>query len=235
VIVFLVVRPQLIIASLVAVTVLLYPMLRGGGFVPVDKIVSFAHSVDRIRGLSLQYRLNNEDILLEKANERPLFGWGGWGRGRVYNEKGKDISTTDGRWIITIGETGWFGYLARFGLLTLPIILLTLRKRKYEVTLATSGLCLVLAGNLIDLIPNATSTPLTWLMAGALLGRLELKTEPQRETETPSPKGTERGRRYSRARPQGGHRSRAPVPPVKVKPGFTRYAHAKPSRNTSET
>ena len=139
------------------------------------------------RARSLQYRLNNEDILLEKANQRPLFGWGGWGRARVYDESGSDISTTDGRWIITIGNEGWFGYLARFGLLTLPIILLTLRKRKYEVTLATSALCLVLAGNLVDLIPNATSTPLTWLMAGALLGRLELKTELQRETETPGP------------------------------------------------
>jgi hypothetical protein len=101
----------------------------------------------------------------------------------VYDESGRDISTTDGRWIIAIGSEGWLGYLARFGLLTLPIILLTLRKRKYEVTLATSALSLLLAGNLVDLIPNATSTPLTWLMAGALLGRLELKTSSLSEIE----------------------------------------------------
>jgi hypothetical protein len=180
---FLTTRPQLIVASVVAATVLLYPMLRGGGFIPVDRFVSFAGMIHSGRAQSLQYRLNNEDILLEKANQRPFFGWGGWGRSRVYDESGRDISTTDGRWIIAIGSEGWLGYLARFGLLTLPIILLTLRKRKYEVTLATSALSLLLAGNLVDLIPNATSTPLTWLMAGALLGRLELKTSSLSEIE----------------------------------------------------
>jgi hypothetical protein len=32
-----------------------------------------------------------------------------------------------------------------------------------------------MAANLVDMIPNATSTPLTWLVAGALLGRLEYR------------------------------------------------------------
>ena len=73
-------------------------------------------------------------------------------------------------WIITVGVSGWFGYIAQFGLLTVPIILLTLYRRRLDLSLATSGLCLVLTANLIDMIPNATLTPVTWLIAGALMG-----------------------------------------------------------------
>jgi hypothetical protein len=32
---------------------------------------------------------------------------------------------------------------------------------------------LILAANLLDLLPNATLIPFTWLMAGALLGEAE--------------------------------------------------------------
>jgi len=42
------------------------------------------------------------------------------------------------------------------------------------VETATVMLALMLVGNLIDNIPNASLTPLTWLLAGALWGRLEL-------------------------------------------------------------
>jgi len=35
------------------------------------------------------------------------------------------------------------------------------------------ALALMLAFNMIDLIPNATLTPLTWLLTGALLGYAE--------------------------------------------------------------
>eukprot|EP00903_Cladosiphon_okamuranus_P021551 g19813.t1 len=39
---------------------------------------------------------------------------------------------------------------------------------------ATVGLMLVLTANLIDLIPNSSLVPITWLIAGALAGRYEL-------------------------------------------------------------
>src|SRR5699024_3988850 len=59
-----------------------------------------AHSISDRRADSLQTRLTNEDRLSAKALQRPVFGWGGWGRNRVYNKYGKDISITDGMWII---------------------------------------------------------------------------------------------------------------------------------------
>ncbi|MEM8729308.1 MAG: hypothetical protein AAGF79_05255, partial [Pseudomonadota bacterium] len=197
-------RVQVMVAAVVALTVLFYPLVRGAGLIPTQAIVSQIAVIDAGRASSLQFRLNNEDILLAKANERPLFGWGGWGRFRVYDENGKDISTTDGRWIISIGGEGWFGYLSRFGLLTVPIVLMMLRRKKYEISTATSSLCLILAANLVDLIPNAGLTTVTWLIAGALLGRLETEAVQMSETASPVPIEPDRrtGTQYSRPRPQ---------------------------------
>lgn len=177
------VRIQAIAAACIAGMVLFYPALRGTSVIPTEQVVSLAESIDPIRALSLQYRLGNEDILMAKANERPFFGWGPRGRARVYDDKGEDISTTDGSWIIAIGSLGWVGYLSRFGLLAAPAILLGIRRRKYDVTLPTSLLSLVLVGNLIDLIPNSGLTPVTWLMAGALMGFLERPKSPHQAAE----------------------------------------------------
>lgn len=170
---FLPVRLQLITAALIAGVTLTYPMLRGADLVPVERVLAVAESLDENRAASLAFRFYHEDTLLEKANERPVFGWGTWGRWRVYDEEGRDITVSDGEWVITIAEWGWIGYIGKFGLLCIPLILFTLRQKRYEIGLATSGLCLVIAANLIDLIPNAEPSPIIWLAAGALLGRME--------------------------------------------------------------
>lgn len=171
---FLPARLQMLVAAIFAGIVLVYPMLRGAGVIPVQEIVSIAADINQERAGSLSFRLENEDILLDKANDRPVFGWGLWGRNRVYDTSGLDISTTDGYWVMSIGTSGWVGYLAEFGLLTLPLIFLSLRWRDLALTPATAGIALALTANLLDLIPNATITPVTWLLAGALAGRLEL-------------------------------------------------------------
>jgi hypothetical protein len=167
------VRLQLITAALIAGTAMTYPMLRGADLVPVDRILAVAESIDERRASSLAFRFYHEDALLEKAAERPVFGWGTWGRWRIHDEDGRDITVSDGEWVITMAEWGWVGYIAKFGLLGLPLILFTLRQKRYEIGLATSGLCLVIAANIIDLIPNSAPSPIIWLAAGALLGRME--------------------------------------------------------------
>ena len=183
IIVFLPTRTQIFAAAIIAGIVLTYPMLRGAGLIPVNEALEIAESIDPQRAQSLQFRVDNEDILLTHANERPLFGWGAWGRNRVFDAAGTDISTTDGYWVMLIGTSGWIGYLAEFGLLTLPLIFLALRWRGLALTPATAGIALALTANLIDLIPNATLTPVTWLLAGALAGRLELGHLPDPATE----------------------------------------------------
>lgn len=173
-ILFLPIRLQVIGAAGIAAALLAYPMLRGADLVPTERVLSLAAQYDPVRESSLRYRLDNEDILLDKANQRLAFGWGGWGRNRVFDEEGEDLSVTDGYWVILIGTRGWIGYLAEYGLLLLPLIFLGLRWKHLALTPATAGLSLALTANMIDLIPNATLTPVTWLLAGALAGRLEM-------------------------------------------------------------
>lgn len=206
VILFLTKRLQLIAAAALAGVVLFYPMLRGADLVPTTQIVSLAEKVDPRRASSLQFRLINEDILLARANQRPLVGWGGWGRARVYNEYGGKASVTDGIWVIVIGQNGWIGYIARFGLLCIPIILLALRTRHYKVSPPTAALSVVMVANLIDLLPNATLTPITWLIAGAIIGHLE---------PTPQVKEEAQGVDTAQARPKRLQYSRTPPRPVR--------------------
>lgn len=164
---------QLYLAAILAGIILVYPMMRGAGLVPTQFIYNAALSIDEKRAHSIQYRFDNEDILLEHANKKPVAGWGTWGRNRVFNEKGVDIAATDGLWVIIVGVYGWLGYIARFGLMSISIILLSLNRKRFSLTPATAGLSIVVAGAMVDLIPNSTSSPITWLLAGALMGRYQ--------------------------------------------------------------
>lgn len=157
------------ICALVAVMVLVYPVLRGADIVPVQALANQLATTNEERAASFQTRIDNEDALLARANQRPLFGWGGYGRNRVFDENtGKDLSITDGTWIIIVGSNGWAGYIAAFGLLCLPMV--AAWRRGARLSPASAALSLILAVNSLDLLPNSSLTPLTWLMAGVLAG-----------------------------------------------------------------
>lgn len=168
------IRLQLLAAMILSISVLAYPVLRGADLVPTQALLSMVEKIRPDRVSSLQFRFANEETLLVKANEKPIFGWGSSGRNRVFDEQGNDVATTDGNWIITIGMGGWARYFSQMGLMALPILFLGFNRRRYDLDQATAGLCLVLTANMIDLIPNGTQTLVTWLVTGALLGRLEL-------------------------------------------------------------
>jgi hypothetical protein len=165
-------RLQIVFIVSVAACILLYPVVRAANLLPYQQLLSH---VDAQRALSLSFRLENEQLLLDKALERPLFGWGGWGRSRVFSETGADIATTDGAWVIWLGLGGWLKYISTFGLLSWGILQLFWQRGK-EIDVVTIGLALALTANLVDLIPNAGISPVTWLLAGALCGRLEYAT-----------------------------------------------------------
>jgi hypothetical protein len=173
---FLTVRVQLHLAMVLVVLALAYPALKGADLVPEAQMLTAAERIDPDRANSLQFRLDNENVLFDRAMERPLFGWGSWGRNQIFNSAGEILTTTDGRWIITIGVFGWLGFLAEFGLLTLPIFLIWRRTTgvlRGTIPPFLGGVALILAVNVLDLLPNATITPMTWLFAGALLGYSE--------------------------------------------------------------
>lgn len=200
IVIFLPLRLQIIGAAAFAVVIITYPMLRGAAIAPTETVLNLAQNVDPARAASLRFRLDNEDILLDKANRRPLFGWGGWGRNRVIDDEGRDASVTDGYWIISIGTKGWLGYVAEFGLLLIPMIFLGLRWKTLGLTAATGAIAMALIANMIDLIPNATLTPVTWLLAGALAGRLELGRIAETATDMPAAGLPLRRNAYTRQR-----------------------------------
>lgn len=166
------------VSLVIAVVVGTYPILRSVNAIPIDPILQLVREHSTERGGSLTFRIANEEILLEKANQRPVFGWGGWGRPRVYDtETGKDISVTDGAWIIVYGAGGWAFYLVVFGLLVHPVLQVyksALERRAKGIDWYIVGLTLMLATNLMDLIPNSSQSPITFLIAGSLIGRIHL-------------------------------------------------------------
>lgn len=171
-------RTQVRIAALMAAVVIAYPLLRGAGLIPTDAIAAQAASLDAERSRSLVFRLMNEDVLLDHAAQKPFFGWGGWDRNHLHDPlSGRTLTVTDGLWIATIGSKGWLGYIGAFGLLTLPLFAMGIRVRHKLMPIApyAAALTIILAANLVDLIPNATLIPFTWLIAGALLGYASLR------------------------------------------------------------
>ncbi|NEO32244.1 MAG: O-antigen ligase domain-containing protein [Symploca sp. SIO3C6] len=91
----------------------------------IAQVVSgLATVVDQGRANSVGFRMHNEEMLSEKARQRMMFGWGGWGRNRIYVENWNgdlvDISITDSLWIISFGINGAVGLIAIFGSSLLP-------------------------------------------------------------------------------------------------------------------
>jgi hypothetical protein len=170
-------RTQLLVAATMAAIVITYPALRGAHMVPLDDILNYARSISLERAASLEYRIANEEVLLARAQEKPWFGWGGYGRALILDPiTGRILSVPDGGWVIVLGNYGWLGYIAQFGLLVLPLLRLgrvALRYRTLTVGPWGAAMALIYGVNLIDLLPNNTLVPFTWLMAGALTGWAE--------------------------------------------------------------
>ena len=168
---------QMRAAVFFVVLALFYPAMRMAEVFPTNTIVEIASAVNEPRAHSLEFRFEQEEELLKKASERPWFGWGRFGRSRVFKENwenvGVDTSVTDGRWIITFGQFGVFGFLAEFCLLVVPVLRAAAALKvvkTFREAISLSAIALLIAINLIDLLPNSTLSPWTWLLAGALLG-----------------------------------------------------------------
>jgi len=126
------------------------------------------------RAQSLQFRFDNETVLIVKAMQGTFFGWGGFGRSRVFNDKGKDLTVADGLWIITLGQNGIYGIMLLVFSIQLPAILFMLRFKPDEWSKkALAGpvvMAVFLALSMIDNLLNAMINPIYTLFSGALTG-----------------------------------------------------------------
>ena len=163
------------VATALMVFVCAYPALRTQDLVPIESVVSMATNVSKARADSFVTRIENESILMAKANQKPVFGWGGWGRNRVYNSlQSKDVSITDGGWIIYFGVYGWVGFLGLFGMFAVSVHRLHFYVKSADDLDAkiAAGLALLLAANIADMLPNANLTPITFIIAGSIARRV---------------------------------------------------------------
>ena len=161
---------QIRISAVIATIFLLYPAVRQADVLPVDRFVSVIQTFAPERAKSFEFRLHHEQLLLERAGQKPISGWGGYGRYRLFDERGKDISVADGIWIIVMGKQGWLGYISFFGLIALPLIWLGRVRKRKTVPLVVTGAAIMMGVNLIDMIPNSTLSPIALMLAGALAG-----------------------------------------------------------------
>ncbi|HEV2593861.1 MAG TPA: hypothetical protein VGU01_01515 [Sphingomicrobium sp.] len=174
----------------VSLIVCAYPFLRSHSLAPTNLISDVAMKVSAERDASLKVRLENEDMLLAKAEQKPWFGWGAWSRNRVFDKwTGKDISLTDGTWIIYFGMYGWLGYLSFFGLLA-SALFQAHRTIGHELTRASvtiGGLSLLLTASLINCIPNSVGEWLLFLLAGTIASRSPVRATHERGAQIAQP------------------------------------------------
>jgi len=161
-------RVVLIVPAIAAVA---YMGARVPGVWHGEPIPQLAAMVDEGRAASFEFRLRNEDILIDKAMREPWIGWGGWGRSRVYNEYGQDISVTDGLWVIVLGQNGLFGLIGLYGMMLLPgaaVMLRAGRGASMAQWAAPTALAMVCFLWSIDNLLNAMHNPIFIVASGSL-------------------------------------------------------------------
>jgi len=180
-------KKPLFVICLIAIP-LLYVSTRATGYWSGQNIVNFiAENFSVERADSLSTRLENENVLAEKARQRAVFGWGGWGRARVYDEEGKDITITDGLWIIVFGNYGLVGLLGLTCAILMPILVLMryypVRYWDHPRVAPAACLAVMLVLYMIDNLLNAMVNPMFMLVAGGITG---LTREPLESSVRPT-------------------------------------------------
>jgi hypothetical protein len=172
-----------------------------------DLIKSIARA-DPDRAASLRVRLQSERLLLDRAMQRPDFGWGGWNRFRQYDEEGNAQGVPDALWIIAVGHHGLVGLISLTACLTLPLLLLVwkipVRYWLHPGAAPAAAIAMLCALYMCDNLMNAMINPIFILGAGGICGLALSLRRP-----LPAP-----------ARPQGAAPLQAPaLPPGRAHAG----------------
>lgn len=147
-------------------------------------LTSAAEIVSQDRAASLDYRIRAESLLLARAHERPIFGWGGYGRNRVTTEAGHSVVAPDGLWIILAGTYGLFGLLSFYVWWCWPLILTGGISRMLELEPVVTAILVVIGLQAINLLFNAFLSPVLTMLCGStvsVIGRLALDSRAQQQ------------------------------------------------------
>ena len=154
-----------------------YMVLRSQNILAVDTVTSIASEIfpeDRVRSLSI--RLEQEDVLSARAMQRPLFGWGGWGRSSSTDPvTGQPtLKGLDALWTITLGSSGIIG-IASFTMTMLlaPFLVLWRRPGRFWSDASSAPLMVMvtlLVLHMLDNLLNGMINPIFPLIASGLGG-----------------------------------------------------------------
>jgi tetratricopeptide (TPR) repeat protein len=131
--------------------------------------------IDAERAHSLEYRFLEENLLIAKAVQQPVFGWGGWGRSAVYweGEGYRWQVPVDGRWLATFGVKGFVGLILLYVAMALPAFLflrnVPVRLWNHPHVAAATVAAALLGLNLIDLLVNGFINMIYVTLAGGLI------------------------------------------------------------------
>jgi len=138
------------------------------------------------RAHSLEYRLDNEDVLVAKAMQRPFFGWSGWDRNSVYDESNRRLTVTDGMWIMALGGTGCVGLVLMATAMLLPAVLFLKRfpvEQWDDPRFAPAAVIAVIVDlYLLDGLFNAMHNEIYIVAAGGLINLVPGRTRPRDNT-----------------------------------------------------
>ena len=149
------------------------------------------------RAQSLEFRLDNEDLLIAKAMHRPFFGWGGWGRNFVYDESntGGLPSSTGCGW--SLWElNGCVGLVSMATAMLLPAVLFLKRfpvEQWDDPSLAPAVVIAVIVDlYLLDGLFNGMLNVIYIIAAGGLVNIVPARTRPRVKTTAWSTNSRER-------------------------------------------
>ena len=174
-------RPSRAYVLVLALLAPLYLALRVPKIWTGRELTEASALVSQDRSSSLRFRITNEDMLVDRALRRPVFGWGGWGRARVRDYSGKDISVTDGLWIIALGDEGLVGLCGMVVVFLAPLwgLFRVLPVRAWSDPRAAPSLamCVLVLLYFLDCILNNMNHPAYAMAIGGLtcleIGRLK--------------------------------------------------------------
>jgi hypothetical protein len=139
-----------------------------------NQLVELVAPLGDERAGSLNMRLENDQMIVDKVmHNRPVFGWGGWGRWRVQDDWGNDITVSDSWWSILVGTTGIFGLACTYAIFISPLFPLSLHKSRRRIFIGPLGAAWAIGLGIllfvIDSLANAMPNTSFIIMAATLV------------------------------------------------------------------
>ena len=139
-----------------------------------DQLVQLMEPLGQERAGSLNMRLENDQMIVDKVmRSRPIFGSGGWGRWRVYDDNGNDITVSDSWWSILVGTTGLFGLFCTYATFIAPLFPLSMHKSRKRIFLGPLGAAWAIGLGILlfvlDSLANAMPNTSFMVMTAALV------------------------------------------------------------------